>query len=88
VPHLEPEIRYIGANIRRRQRTLGRTQADIAEAAQLSIRALSEVENGVVDLSVSTLCRIARALKVQPAVLLRKSELIKPPKGRPRKSRA
>lgn len=85
MPNPEPEIRYIAANIRRQRRKLGMTQAELAEAAQLSIRALSEIENGVVDLSVSTLCRIARAMKVQPAVLLRKAALIKPPVGRPRK---
>lgn len=84
MPKLEPEIRYIAANIRRHRRKLRMTQAELAEAAQLSVRGLSEVENGVVDLSVSTLCRIARALKVEPAVLLRKAELIKPSKGRPR----
>jgi transcriptional regulator with XRE-family HTH domain len=85
VPSLEPEVRYVAANIRQERRKLGMTQAEVAEAAEMSVRALSEVENGVVDLSVSTLCRIARALEVKPALLLRKAELVKPPAGRPRK---
>lgn len=77
----EPEILYVAANVVRLRERVGLTQAQLAERAQISSRALSKVEGGIVDVSLSTLCRIARALGVAPAAMLRHA------KARPRRGR-
>ena len=82
-----PEIKYIAQNIARLREAAGLTQAQLAERADLQPRAISIIEGGLSDLSVSTLCKIAKALAVPPARLLRtvKTPLKRRLGGRPPK---
>jgi transcriptional regulator with XRE-family HTH domain len=84
-----PEIKYIAQNIARLREAAGLTQAQLAERAGLQPRAISIIEGGLSDLSVSTLCKIAKALGVPPGRLLRtvRSPLKRRPGGRPPKRR-
>jgi transcriptional regulator with XRE-family HTH domain len=77
-------FRSIAANIRRLRVRRGLTQEKLAERADLAERYLQQVEAGSVNLSVGILVDLARALDVDPAVLLRPAELARPRKGRPR----
>jgi transcriptional regulator with XRE-family HTH domain len=82
----EPEIRFVGANVARLRRKAGQTQAQLAEATGISIIALSKIESGLVsDVYLSTLIRLARALQVSAATLLRPAKLVKRGRGRPKK---
>lgn len=60
----------VGTEIRNRRRTLGLTQADIAEATGLSQQAISSIEKGRSLPGLDTAVRIARALGVTVEDLL------------------
>lgn len=81
---LELEIKFVAANLGRLRKRSGLTQAQLAEKANLSSRQVSIIEGGLADLSVSTLCRIAHALKVDPRELLKPAKTTKRAgRGRP-----
>jgi transcriptional regulator with XRE-family HTH domain len=85
-PSQEPEIKFIGANVARLRIRAGLTQSGLAEKAGLSSRAVSIVEGGLADLSVSTLCKLARGLGVTPIRLMRKTQgRARPGRGAPKK---
>lgn len=74
---------YIGANVRRIRVRLGLTQDELAGRARLEQRFVQRVERAKVDLRLSTLLKLARALGVAPGALLRKAKLPPARPGRP-----
>ena len=62
--------RTVGQQIRAYRKEAGLTQEKLAEKASLSYKYLGEVERGVVNISLDSLARIAKALKVKVQDLL------------------
>lgn len=83
----QQQIEYVAANVRRLRRRLGLSQAALAEKAGFNVRWLQDVEVAKVDLRIQTLVRLAGALGVPPARLLRRARLAVPGPGRPRTKR-
>jgi transcriptional regulator with XRE-family HTH domain len=67
----EAERRALGSSIRALRAAEGRTLADVAGAAGVSISLLSQVERGLIDPSLDSLRDIAEALATTPFALLR-----------------
>ena len=63
--------RTVGQQIRAYRREAGLTQEQLAEKASLSYKYLGEVERGVVNVSLDSLMRLAKALKLKVADLVR-----------------
>jgi transcriptional regulator with XRE-family HTH domain len=61
----------VGANIRRIRIRKGVTQENLAELAGLNKTNMYRIENGLVSMRLATLGRIAGALAVRMATLLR-----------------
>lgn len=78
------EFQWVAGNVRRLRLRRGLTQEKLAASMDLTTRAISEIENAAVDLSLSTLLRLAIALEVTPAALLREARFEKLPRGRPK----
>ena len=57
-----PSLKELGANIRRMRTAQGITQQQLAEAADLNIRNVQQIEAGEIDVLFSTLARIRKAL--------------------------
>ena len=57
------EIRDFGANVRRERNARGITQEKLAELADLHLRTLQKIEAGEINLLLTTVLRIKRALK-------------------------
>lgn len=55
----------VGRNIRARRRLARLSQEKLAEKASLSYKYLGEVERGTVNVSLDSLMRISKALKVR-----------------------
>jgi transcriptional regulator with XRE-family HTH domain len=60
----------VGKRIRELRKARGLTQEGVAESAGINPKYFGSIERGEVNLSLSTLDRIAKALHVQPAALL------------------
>lgn len=60
----------LGGRIRKARKTIGLTLHQLARLSGISAPALSHVERGKRDLRVTTLCRIADALRVAMSDLL------------------
>lgn len=60
-----PYRRIVGQKIRAYRKQAGLSQEKLAEKASLSYKYLGEVERGYVNVSLDSLMRIARALKVK-----------------------
>ncbi|AUX28075.1 MULTISPECIES: helix-turn-helix domain-containing protein [Sorangium] len=82
---LEAVLVYIAANLRRLRQKRGMTQEGLAEAAELDLRTLQDIEGMRQSVSLGTLVRLANALDVSPGVLLRPAEMPEIKRGRPRK---
>ena len=78
------QLESIAANILRLRRSHGLTQEELSEATGLEMRFLQRVERGKVNISIETLVRLANALEVPPARLLRRMRLGPAVPGRPR----
>jgi len=63
--------RTVGQQIRAYRKEAGLTQEKLAEKASLSYKYLGEVERGVVNVSLDSLMRIAKALRLKVADLVR-----------------
>ena len=63
----------MAVNLRRKRHDLQMTQEELAERAGLSARYVGAIELGDVSASVTVLGRIAKALRVEPGKLLRRS---------------
>lgn len=57
------DLKKIGANIRRERVKAGLTQERLAERADLNIRTLQKIEAGELNILVTTIMRIQRALR-------------------------
>jgi transcriptional regulator with XRE-family HTH domain len=62
--------RTVGQQILAYRKKAGLTQEKLAEKASLSYKYLGEVERGVVNVSLDSLMRIAKALKLKVADLV------------------
>lgn len=83
----EDVLAYLGANIRRRRKRLGWTQAEAAEEAELELRYYQRIERGLASPSLRVLVDIAEVLDCEPAALLRPCKISPRPTGRPPKRR-
>ena len=63
--------RIVGQKIRAYRKQAGLSQEKLAEKASLSYKYLGEVERGYVNVSLDSLMRIAKALKVKVRDLVR-----------------
>ena len=63
--------RTVGQQIRSYRKEAGLTQEQLAEKSSLSYKYLGEVERGIVNVSLDSLMRIAKALKLKVADLVR-----------------
>ena len=63
--------RTVGQQIRSYRKEAGLTQEQLAERSSLSYKYLGEVERGIVNVSLDSLMRIAKALKLKVADLVR-----------------
>jgi transcriptional regulator with XRE-family HTH domain len=57
------DIKRLGANIRRERNARNLTQEKLAELADLHLRSLQKIEAGEINLLVTTVFRIKKALK-------------------------
>lgn len=64
------ELRVMGDKLLSVRKKMGMTQAEVAEAAELSDRAYAEIERGLVNMRVETLQKICRALHITPDDIL------------------
>jgi transcriptional regulator with XRE-family HTH domain len=70
-PHETRKI--LAANMRRMRAALGLSQEALADIAGLHRTYVSSVERAEINISIDNIERLARALKVQPADLLRRN---------------
>ena len=54
----------IGTNIVKCRKQIGLTQTELAEKLKKSVRTVQKYENGEIDFSISTLCKIAKTLNI------------------------
>jgi transcriptional regulator with XRE-family HTH domain len=59
---LSLELKKFGANVRRERADIGMTQEKLAELADLNIRTIQKIEAGNINILVTTLFRLQRAL--------------------------
>jgi len=57
---------HVGSNIRARRLALGKTQQQIAEAAEMDVTKLSRIESGQRSLTFREGLAVARALRIGP----------------------
>jgi predicted transcriptional regulator len=67
----DPVLSAFGRNVRRRRETLDLTQEGLAEKAGLDRSYISNVERGSRNLSLSSIVRIAKALRTTASDLCR-----------------
>lgn len=65
--------RTVGANVRKRREALGLSQEELGFRARLDRTYVSGVERGVRNPTVMVLSRIAKALEIEPSLLLSRS---------------
>lgn len=59
----------VGENIRVRRLALGKTQAQVAEAAEMDVTKLSRIENGLRTLTFREGLAVCKVLRLTPTVL-------------------
>ena len=64
------EIATIGNKLYSIRKRMGLTQADVAEAAELSTRTYADIERGSVNMRIETVLRICNALHITPDEIL------------------
>ena len=64
-------LETIGLAIMKQRQSLGWSQEDLAGEAELARNYISRIENGHVSLSLEVFLRIAKALSIEPAKLLK-----------------
>jgi transcriptional regulator with XRE-family HTH domain len=60
----------VGQRIRDARAARGWIQSDLARAAKLPVRTIGRIERGEVDARLSSLVRLAKALRMEPKDLL------------------
>jgi len=87
-PRVAELLGYIGANVFRLRRKQGLTQEQLAEAAGLDLSFAQKVERAETNFSIAVLSKLADALGVAPAALLKPAERPAVKRGRPPKKPA
>lgn len=64
------EFSTIGNKLYSIRKRMGLTQADVAEAAELSTRTYADIERGSVNMRIETVLRICNALHITPDEIL------------------
>ena len=64
------DFHAIGNNLYAIRRRRGLTQAEVAEAADISDRTYADIERGTVNMRIETLLRICRVLQIAPNDIL------------------
>lgn len=64
-------LKSVGLAIMKQRHSLGMSQEDLAGEAEIARNYVSRVENGHVSVSLEVFLRIATALQIDPAKLLR-----------------
>lgn len=64
------DFRAIGNKLLAIRKKAGLTQAEVAEAANLSDRTYADIERGTVNMRIETVLKICEALNITPDVLL------------------
>lgn len=64
------DFRKIGNKLFQFRKKAGLTQAEVAEAADLSDRAYADIERGTVNMRIETILRICNALNITPDEVL------------------
>jgi transcriptional regulator with XRE-family HTH domain len=57
------QLQKFGRNVRKQRAAAGMTQERLAELAELNVRTIQKIEAGEVNILITTLARIADALK-------------------------
>ena len=65
-------LQEIGNKLYAYRKQLGMTQAEVAEAAEMSDRAYAEIERGAVNMRIETILRICKVLHITPDEILTK----------------
>lgn len=71
----------IGENVRALRKARGWTQEELGEQADMSYKALGEIERGEVNPSLNSLLKIANALQIQISELFLNDEVLVLTKG-------
>ena len=69
MPDLEPALKKFGANVRARREAKELSQEKLAELADLDRTYISSVERGLRNISILSVVRIAKALKISASGL-------------------
>lgn len=64
------DLQAIGNKLLTIRKRMGMTQAEVAEAADLSDRAYADIERGLVNMRIETILRICDVLHITPDELL------------------
>lgn len=64
------DLQTIGNRLLAIRKGMGMTQAEVAEAADVSDRTYAEIERGTVNMRVETLLRVCRTLHITPDEVL------------------
>lgn len=63
------EVRF-GKEVKRRRDACGFSQEELADRAQVHSSYISQMERGVKSPTLGVICRLAKALKIQPSQLV------------------
>lgn len=66
----EKIIKHFGDNLKKLRLKKKYSQQDLADAADVSKNNIYEIENGIVDTSLTTIYKLALALEIEPAALM------------------
>lgn len=69
------EFATIGNKLFSIRKRMGLTQAEVAEAAELSIRTYADIERGSVNMRIETALKICKVLHITPDEILTTEEL-------------
>jgi transcriptional regulator with XRE-family HTH domain len=61
-PRIQPQLKAFGANVRRVRAGRNLTQEKLAELSELNIRTIQKIEAGQINVLVTTVIRIQKAL--------------------------
>jgi len=64
------DLKIIGSNFRKYRKKLGMTQAQVAEASNLSDRAYADIERGISNTRLETFIKICNVLHITPNEIL------------------
>lgn len=67
---MDEAVRTFGEQVRKARLSAGWTQEDLSAASGLAVVQISRVERGVREVRLTTIVRLARALKTTPDQLL------------------